>query len=552
MTTDSTDGLVFLPLGGAGEIGMNLYAYGVDGKWLIVDFGISFGDETTPGVDVLLPDPVFLAERKKDVVGIVITHGHEDHLGAVQYLWPRLECPVYATPFTAAYLRLKLAETSFRDKIKLIEMPLGGRRGIGPFDVELVSMTHSIPEPNALAIRTRHGMVVHSGDWKLDPDPLVGEATAIDRLRALGEEGVLALVGDSTNALEPGSAGSEAGVETGLTELFATLENRIAVTCFSTNVARLHAIARAAHANGRHCALVGRSLWRIHQAASATGYMDPPEPFLTDNDIGYIPRDRIVLCCTGSQGEPRAALSRIAVDDHPAVALERGDAVVYSAREIPGNEKAIGRVQNALIRRGIRVITASDAPVHVSGHPARDELATLYQWLRPRIAIPMHGETRHLEAHAALARSCQVAEAVVPHDGTMIRIAPGPAEIVDHVPTGRLGLDGTRVVRIDDGALRGRHRIINNGAVVVTAVLNNRGELTDDAQIALLGYEETDELIDLEDDLLDSVQAAIDGLRDGARHDDHAVTEAARGAVRRTIRRWNGKKPVTHIHVVRV
>lgn len=552
MTADSTDGLVFLPLGGAGEIGMNLYAYGVDGKWLVVDFGISFGDETTPGVDVLLPDPTFLAERKKDVVGIVITHGHEDHLGAIQYLWPRLECPVYATPFTAAYLKLKLSEASFRDKIKLVEIPLGGRRGIGPFDVEFISMTHSIPEPNALAIRTRHGLVVHSGDWKLDPDPLVGAVTATDRLRALGEEGVLALVGDSTNALEPGSAGSEAEVEASMTALFGKIENRIAVTCFSTNVARLHAIARAADANGRHCALVGRSLWRIHQAASSTGYMDPPEPFLSDSDIGYIPRDKIVLCCTGSQGEPRAALSRIASDDHPAVSLERGDTVIYSAREIPGNEKAIGRVQNALIRRGIRIITASDEMVHVSGHPARDELTTLYQWLRPQVAIPMHGETRHLEAHAALARDCQVAQTVVPHDGTMIQIAPGQAEVIDHVATGRLGLDGTRVVRIDNGALRGRHRILNNGAIVVTAVLNNHGELTDDAQIALLGYEETDELIDLEDDLLDAVQAAVDGLRDGARHDDHAVTEAARAAIRRTIRRWNGKKPVTHIHVVRV
>ena len=368
------DDLWFLPLGGSGEIGMNLNLYGHAGKWLMVDLGISFGDETMPGVDVIMPDPAFIAERREDLVGLVITHAHEDHLGAVQHLWPELRCPVYATPFTASVLRAKLFEKSLVGRVEIIEVPLSGRFTAGPFDVELVRVTHSVPEPSALILRTPLGAVLHTGDWKLDPSPVTGEPTDEAALIRLGDEGALAMVCDSTNATVPGTSGSEAAVRESLIELFGKFENRIAISCFATNVARLDSIAAAAAANDRNVALVGRSLWRINEAARANGYLKDAAPFLSEHDAGFLPREKTVLICTGSQGEPRSALSRIAADDHPEIVLERGDTVIFSSREIPGNERAIGRVQNMLIGQGVEVITADDAFVHVSGHPAQDEL----------------------------------------------------------------------------------------------------------------------------------------------------------------------------------
>ncbi|MGQ9365194.1 ribonuclease J [Azospirillum sp. ST 5-10] len=546
------DGLYFVPLGGSGEIGMNLNLYGHRGKWLMVDLGISFADDTMPGLDVIMPDPTFIAEQRENLVGIVLTHAHEDHLGAVQYLWPGLDCPVYATPFTASVLRAKLYERALAQRVPIVEVPPGGSVEAGPFRVEYVTVTHSIPEPSALAIRTAAGTVLHTGDWKLDPAPQVGPVADEARLRRIGDEGVLAMLCDSTNALVPGRSGSEAEVRAALTELIGRYPNRIAVTCFATNVARLESIAAAAAHHGRNVALVGRSLWRINEAARSTGYLRDTPPFLTEHDASFLPRDKLVLICTGSQGEPRSALARIAADDHPQVSLEPGDTVVFSSREIPGNERAIGRVQNLLAARGIGVVTADHAPVHVSGHPAQEELVQMYQWIRPRIAVPVHGEQRHQLEHARLARACQVAETVVPGNGDVIRLAPGPAEVVAQVHAGRWALDGRKLVPLDTGLMRARHRMVHNGAAVATLVLNGRGELVTAPQVAIMGLLEDGAERDAVLDVVDAVREAVAALPRAARLDDAQVREAARIAVRRCFNASHGKKPVTEVHLVRV
>ncbi|NNG03799.1 MAG: ribonuclease J [Inquilinus sp.] len=535
---------------------MNLYLYGAEGKWLMVDLGITFSDESTPGIDVIMPDIAFIEQAGRDLLGLVLTHAHEDHFGAVQYLWPRLRCPVYATPFTAALLRLKLQETDFAAEVKIVEVPLSGSFKTGPFDVELVTVTHSIPEPNALVIRTRHGAVVHSGDWKLDPEPVLGKAADSDRFREIGEAGVLALIGDSTNAMVSGSTGSESEVRAALEPLIAGCSQRVALACFASNVARLQSISEAAYACGRHCALVGRSLWRMHQAATETGYLKPPEPFVTEHDVGFLPRDKVVMVVTGSQGEPRAALTRIAQGEHANVTLEEGDTVLFSSRDIPGNEKAIGRVRNLLVSQGVRVITPDDAPgegpIHVSGHPARDELVSMYQWLQPQTAIPVHGETQHLRAHAELARSCQVPQTLIPEDGALIRLAPGRPAIVDRVAHGRMALDGTRLIRVEDSeTIRERHRMAFNGVAIVTVVLNRQGRVADAPQIAMMGVDEGEALADLEADLEDILRDAVGQLPTARRRDDETVRETARIAVRRAIRHRLGKKPMTQIHLVR-
>ena len=418
-------GLWFVPLGGSGEIGMNLNLYGCDDQWIMVDLGVTFGDESIPGVDVVMPDPDFIAERKDKLLAIVLTHAHEDHLGAVAYLWDRLECPVYATPFTAEFLRRKLPETGIDKLVELIEVPLGGKLNIGPFDLEYITLTHSIPEPNALAIRTPHGTVMHTGDWKFDPDPLIGEVTDFTALEALGDEGVLAMVGDSTNVFSEGEAGSEADVREALTEVIGKCTGRVAVGCFASNLARVESIARAAEANGRHVSLAGASLWRVTATARQTGYLVDDIIFYEAEDAAHLPGDKVLYICTGSQGEPRAALNRIAFGSHRDVGLEEGDTVIFSSRIIPGNEKAILKLQNQLARMGVEIITARDAPIHVSGHPARDEMRKMYQMIRPHTAIPVHGEHLHMRAHAALAKECQVPQALLVENGSTVRLAPG-------------------------------------------------------------------------------------------------------------------------------
>jgi ribonuclease J len=546
------DELAFLALGGVGEIGMNLSLYGYGGRWLMVDCGISFADDTLPGVDVIMPDPGFIAERARELDGLVVTHAHEDHIGAIPYLWPRLRCPVYATPFTAAVLRQKLIEADLEHEVPIIEVPMSGSFSVGPFEIELVTLTHSIPEPNAVVLRTPLGTVLHTGDWKFDPDPLVGERSDVERLRRLGEEGVLAMICDSTNALRPGEAGSEADVRRSLIELVGRCRRRVVVACFASNVARLGSAAAAAAAHDRHAALVGRSLWRIEHAARETGYLEEVAPFLTDEEAAYLPREKVLLVCTGSQGEPRSALARIAEDDHPEIVLEQGDTVIFSSRMIPGNERAIGRLQNRLAALGVEIITEQDHFVHVSGHPAQDELTRMYQLVRPRIAVPVHGETRHLLAQARLAEQCQVPQTLVTRNGEVVKLAPGPAAAIGEVPTGRFVVDGKRLLPVGGEALRSRQKMTFNGAALATIVVDGEGRLQAPPQVTVHGLGSAEEDAALTAELHQRVTQAIEELEPRARRDDAALREAARLAVRRSLRAWHGKKPVTEVHLVRV
>ena len=546
------DELLFVPLGGSGEIGMNLNLYGHAGKWLMIDLGMTFGDDSTPGVDVVLPDPAFIAQRRQDLVGIVLTHAHEDHIGAVPYLWQRLRCPLYATPFTASLLRRKLAETDFAREVELIEVPMSGRFSIGPFDLELITITHSIPEPNCVVVRTPLGNVLHTGDWKIDPEPLVGDLTDEAALRRLGQEGVLAMVCDSTNALLEGWSVSEGEVRESLMKLFGRFKKRLAVTCFASNVARLESIAVAARAQDRTCALIGRSLWRIDQVARENGYLKDLPEFITEHDVGYLPEDKVLMICTGCQGEPQAALSKIARGDHPQISLDAGDAVVFSSRVIPGNERPVAIVQNELIGRGIEVITEAEHLVHTSGHPRRDELAAMYGWVRPRIAIPVHGELRHLSAHARFAETCQVPRALVVQNGNVVRLAPGQGEIVDNVPAGRLVVDGKSIVALGGEALRGRRRIMFNGSAVATLVVDRRGKLQADPQLSTQGLLDSQAETDVIPEVCDAVRAAVEALPHEGRLDDARMKEAARIAVRRAFQSLTGKKPVTDVHLVRL
>jgi ribonuclease J len=544
--------LYFVPLGGAGEIGMNLNVYGYADDWLILDCGVTFGDDTQPGLEVVMPDPGFIVKRRDRLLGIVATHAHEDHIGAIPYLWPQLQCPVWATAFTASLLRARLVDAGLADRVKINVVPMSGRFTIGPFDLELITLTHSIPEPNAVALRTPVGTVLHTGDWKFDPDPLIGPTADEAGLRKLGDEGVLALIGDSTNALRPGSSGSEADLRRSLTDLIGRYDARVAVACFASNVARLETIARAAAVHGRDVALVGRSLWRIDKAARENGYLADLPRFLTEDEAGYIPRDRILLICTGSQGEPRSALSRIAREDHPNVVLETGDVVIFSSRIIPGNEKAINRLQNALVRLGVEIVTEEDHFVHVSGHPARDELVRMYQMVRPKIAVPVHGEARHLIAHAQLAGECQVKQPLVIQNGDMVRLTGNGATVVDEVSVGRLASDGKGLLPLDGTALKERRRVTFNGTTVATLVLDRQGRFVAPPAISLIGVVEpavADKAIPA---LRDALERALDELPAGQRRDDEATRDAVRRALRRVVHQRFGKRPLVEIHLVRI
>ncbi len=555
MTYKRGDELVFLALGGAGEIGMNLNLYGYgppgDETWAMVDLGVTFSDGAVPGVDVIMPDPGYIVERRDRLAGLVLTHAHEDHLGAVPYLWDRLRCPVYATPFAISILKRKLAETTFADQVEIVEVPLGGRFTVGPFDMEMITLTHSIPEPNAIAIRTGLGTVLHTGDWKFDPAPVVGAVSDEVALRKLGDDGVLAIVCDSTNVFVPGESGSEADLEATLTKLIGACRHRVAVTCFATNVARLETIAKAARANGRDVVLAGRSLRRIDDAARENGYLADVPAFLDEEDTGHIPADKALIVCTGSQGEPRAALARIAAGEHGNVSLGDGDTVIFSSRIIPGNEAAIGKLHNALVGRGIRVISTEDDVVHVSGHPARGELVRMYQLVRPVIAVPVHGELRHMVEHAALARDCQVSHALVAPNGSIVRLAPGEPEIAGNAPVGRLAADGNRLIRLDGELVRGRTRAMWHGAATVTVVINGAGGFARQPQISTTG------LLESGDDAVEqaacaAARAAVEALPAKRRGDDAEVKEAVRLAVRRAFNDSVAKKPVTTVHLVRI
>jgi ribonuclease J len=545
-------GLYFVPLGGSGEIGMNLNLYGYRGHWLMLDCGVTFGDDSQPGLDVVMPDPAFIVERKDKLLGIVATHAHEDHIGAIPYLWPQLQCPIWATPFTASLLRTKLEEVGLAGRAPIHIVPMSGRFTIGPFDLELVTLTHSIPEPNAVAIRTPVGTVMHTGDWKLDPDPLIGDVTDEAALMRIGDEGVLAMVGDSTNALKEGTSGSEGELQAALSELIGRYSGRVAVACFASNVARLRTIAKAAQAHGRDVALIGRSLWRMDKAARENGYLTDLPRFLTEEEAGYVPPDRVLLICTGSQGEPRAALSRIARDDHAHIVLEEGDVVIFSSRIIPGNEKAIGRLQNALSQLGVEIVTEADHFVHVSGHPARAELVRMYQMVRPKVAIPVHGEARHLAAHADLAMDCQVSDALIVANGDVIRIDAQGASIAGEVTAGRVASDGRRLLPVDGTALRQRRRVGNEGGVVAAVVIDRGGSLVAPPQVTLIGLVEKEEVADISTALSDAAADAVDALPRPLRRDDDSLRDAANRALRRAVNERIGKRAMIEVQLIRL
>src|SRR5580692_3567771 len=488
----SSGDLAFLPLGGTGEIGMNLNLYRCDGQWLAVDCGIGFGGSELPEVDIMTPDPSFIVERRDRLNGLVITHAHEDHLGAVAWLWPQLQCPVYATPFAAAVLRRKLLEANLLGQVKLHVVPPGGGIELAPFSLRFIRMAHSIPESQALAITTRHGVVLHTGDWKLDPTPLVGPPTDEAALAALGAQGVLAMVCDSTNAMVEGHSGSEAEVRQTLTALLRGLRGRIAVTCFASNVARVESAAYAAHGAGRSVALVGRSLRNLDAAARECGYFAGMPPFLGEDDVDDVPDDNLLILITGSQGEPRSALARVAMDTHPRVALGEGDTVVFSSRMIPGNERAIGTVQDNLVRRGVNLMTDVDHLVHVSGHPARDELRRMYRLVKPRYSVPTHGEWRHLSAHAALAQEAG-AKPFLLEDGDILHLAPGRTEVVDSAPVGRLVLDGSRLTPFGGAVMTARRRMLFNGVVLASLAVDANGRLRGEPRISAPGLFESED-----------------------------------------------------------
>ncbi len=539
----------FLPLGGTGEIGMNLNLYRCDGRWLAVDCGIGFGGAELPEVDVMVPDPGFIAARRAQLDGLVITHAHEDHVGAVAWLWRQLRCPVYATPFTAAVLRAKLAEAQLLAEVPLTIIPPGGGFTVGPFALRFLRVAHSTPESQALAITTRHGTVLHTGDWKLDPNPLVGPPTDEAAFAALGERGVLAMVCDSTNAMVEGHSGSEAEVRRSLTALIRGLTGRVVVTCFASNVARVETVALAAREAGRSVALVGRSLRKIEAAARATGYLKNVPEFVPEDEAGSIPDDNLLLLATGSQGEPRSALARIAADKHPHVALGEGDTVVFSSRVIPGNERAIGTVQDGLVRRGVRLMTEHDHMVHVSGHPARDELRRLYRLVRPRLSIPVHGEWRHLAAHADLARELGI-PAILIEDGDILRLAPGTADVVESAPVGRLVVDGNRLIPLGGEVMGARRRMLHHGAVIASIAVDGAGRLRGAPRLSAPGMFEPEDA-DLAR-IASDFAANLGELPASLARDEAALSEAARAALRRALGRRLQKRPLVEVHIVRV
>jgi ribonuclease J len=552
-----SDELVFAPLGGAGEIGMNLAIYGFGDEqhrqWIAVDFGVAFADDALPGIELIMPDIRYLVEERRSLLGLVLTHAHEDHFGALLDLWPRLKLPVYATPFTAALIEAKRGGEPGAPEIPVNIVPLGGRFSLGPFDIELVSMAHSIPESNGLIIRTPAGTVLHTGDWKIDPTPLIGPPTDEAKLRALGNEGCLALIGDSTNAFREGRSPSEADVAKRLAQLIHDAPARVAVTTFASNVARLRAVAQAAAGCEREVVLVGRAMERIAQVARENGYLDGIQDFRSVDVYGHLPPDKVLALCTGSQGEPRAALARIAQDDHPEVAFSRGDRVIFSSRAIPGNEKAVMRVINGLVAQGIEVITDRTDLVHVSGHPRVSELIDMIGWVRPRILIPVHGEALHMAEHAELARRAGVAKVVLCRDGELVRLAPGDPGKIDEVPAGRLYKDGSIIVSAEERTVADRRRLGFAGMVSVALAVSERGDLICDPRVMLTGIPEADTVgRRIEDVAYDAAVEAFESMPRGRRRDPDAVAEAVRNAVRAALSAaWN-KKPTCHVHVLEV
>ncbi|MDR7027165.1 ribonuclease J [Rhizobium rosettiformans] len=553
----NNDELVFLPLGGVGEIGMNLALYGygppTNRQWIMVDCGVTFAGPDLPGVDLVLPDIEFIKKQKKNLKGIIITHAHEDHYGALNDLWPGLNVPVYASRFTAGMLEAKRDYEGSRAEIPITPFKQGDRINVGPFEIEAIGVNHSIPEPMSLVIRTPLGNVVHTGDWKIDHNPSLGPLTDEARFRAVGDEGVLALLCDSTNAVRDGVSPSEEEVSAGLQKIIEAAEGRVAITTFSSNVGRIRSIARAAEAAGREVLLLGSSLKRVTNVAQDIGIMQGIKPFIAEDEYGFIPRDKIVVILTGSQGEPRAALAKLSRDEMRNVALTSGDTVVFSSRAIPGNEKAILEIKNGLIEQGVHIVTDNEALVHVSGHPRRNELLKMYEWVRPQILVPVHGEAAHLVAQKELALQAGIPTVPRVRNGDVLRLAPGPAEVIDQAPFGRVYKDGKLVGDIEEMGIADRKKLAYVGHVAVSVLLDSRFDFLGDPEVVPFGLPEyDDEGESMEDTLYDAVLGAVESIPRSRRKDLETVREAVRRAVRSTANEAWGKKPVVTVFLTKV
>jgi len=549
--------LVFLPLGGVGEIGMNLALYGYGNpsnrQWIMVDVGVTFPGPDLPGVDLVLPDIRYIMKQKKNLKGIIITHAHEDHYGALNELWPGLKVPVYASGFTAGMLEAKREYEGTRARIPITPFKAGDRINVGPFSVEAIGVNHSIPEPMSLVIRTPLGNVIHTGDWKIDLEPSLGPFTDEARFRAVGDEGVLAVMCDSTNAMRDGVSPSEQSVSEGLRQVIENAEGRVAITTFSSNVGRIRSIAQAAEAMGREVLLLGSSLKRVVGVARDQGIMEGIQPFIAEDEFGFIPRDKVVVILTGSQGEPRAALAKIARDEMRNVALTAGDTVVFSSRAIPGNEKAIIEIKNGLVEQGVHIVTDSEALVHVSGHPRRSELVQMYAWTRPEILVPVHGEAAHLSAQRELALQSGIKQVPKVRNGDILRLAPGPAEVIGKAHHGRVFKDGKVTGGLDEMGISDRRKLSFVGHVAISVLLDARLEFLGDPEVSAFGLPDVDyEGEDMEDTLYDAVLGAVESIPRARRKDLELVRESIRRAVRGTANECWGKKPIVTVFVTKV
>ena len=556
-TVEQTDELVFVPLGGVGEIGMNLALYGYGPakarQWIMVDCGVTFAGPELPGVDLILPDIGFLARERKNLKAVIITHAHEDHYGGLNELWPGLNVPVYASPFTAGLLEAKTDYEGNRAQVPVKIFKAGDRINVGPFEIEAIAVNHSIPEPMALAIKTPLGKIIHTGDWKIDADPSLGPLTDEKRLRELGDEGILAMMCDSTNALVEGQSPSEHAVSESLQQIIEKAEGRVAITTFSSNVGRIRSIAEAADRAGREVLLLGSSLKRVVGVARDIGIMEGIKPFIAEDEYGYIPRDKVVVILTGSQGEPRAALAKLARDEMRHVALAAGDLVVFSSRAIPGNEKALQEIKNGLIEQGVKVMTDANGLVHVSGHPRRGELRQMYEWVRPTILVPVHGEAQHLTAQKELALEMGIGQVPKVRNGNILRLAPGPAEVIGEVPHGRIFKDGKLLGDFDDLGIGERRKLSFAGHVAVSVLLDAKYDFYDDPEIVTTGLPQFDEEgEELDDSLFDAAMGAIESIPRAKRKDLSMVQEAVRRAVRAAANQIWGKKPVVTVFLTKV
>ncbi len=545
--------LLFLPLGGSGEIGMNLNLYSYDNNWIMVDCGISFADEYLPGIDLIMPKIDFVEGIRDDLMGLVLTHAHEDHIGAVVHLWPQFRCPIYATPFTARILRAKLADFGYLDQAQVHEVPLGGSFSLGNFDIEYVTLTHSIPEPNALNIKTPLGTIFHTGDWKIDPDPVVGMPTDAKRLIEIGDEGVLAIVCDSTNVFNKKPSGSELGVRHSLKKLLKNKDGAVFCTTFSSNVARVETLGYVAKETDRHLCLVGRSLKRNVAAARECGYLKNFPAILDEQDAAHLPRHKILYVCTGCQGEARAALMRIVQDNSRHVHIANGDTVLFSSKIIPGNELSISRMHNLLIEKSVEIITEKDAFVHVSGHPGQEELKQMYEWIRPRIVVPTHGERKHLLKQSDFAKELGLKKTIVPKNGAVVKLAPEPTGIINEVPSGRVALDGGMLIADDDMAIIERRRAMFNGVLVINAIMGSGTILKAPLVITCFGLPNEGNKR-LEKFIEEKLHEALDLASKKRTTDDHVLEELIRATGRKAAKQFTGKEtgPVTSVTLTRI